>query len=271
MSYEVKNFEQDVIERSYNIPVLVDFWAEWCAPCRMLGPVLERLAEKYKEQWSLAKLNTEAYPEIASQYGIQGIPNVKLFVDGQAVDEFVGALPEEMIEQWLRKAMPSKYRGQINKAQHLLEQGKTRKAQKLLKKVIEEESGNLQARVVLALTYLYSDHHQALEIIENIGEGTDFDEMAGAIRTFGRLFELRERSERLPDSLVKEQYLTAIRKLRNEDYEGALEEFLAVIRRNRYYDDDGSRKACIAIFKFLGEDLEITQKYRRELSSALFS
>ncbi len=271
MIYEMNNFEKDVIERSYTIPVLVDFWAEWCAPCRVLGPVLERLAEKYKDQWTLMKVNTEHHPDIAASYDIQGIPNVKLFVDGQVVDEFAGALPEETVEQWLRKAVPSKYQEQIKKARQLLLEGKLRKARKLLRKVVEAEPGNHQARIFLANTYLYTDYQKSLELVKDIGEGSDYIDMAESIRTFAELFQLNDQPETLPDSSARDQYLTAIKKLHDEDFEGALEAFLTVIRRDRYYDDDGSRKACIAIFTFLGEDHEITPKYRRELGSALFS
>jgi putative thioredoxin len=270
MNYETHDFATDVIERSHKTPVLVDFWAEWCAPCHMLGPVLERLAEQHKGQWTLVKLNTEAHPDIAMQYGIQSIPNVKLFVDGEVVDEFVGALPEEMIVQWLRQALPSKYREQIKKAQQLLSEGNIRKAQKLLQKVVEAEPENHQATVLLAHTYLYSDHQKALEIVKHIREDSEYFDIAESIRTFGTLFQLNDQPETLPESSVKEQYLTAINDLRAENFDRALEEFIEIIRRDRNYDDDGARKACIAIFKFLGEDHEITQKYRRALSSALY-
>jgi putative thioredoxin len=270
MSEEIQNFTTDVIERSYTIPVLVDFWAEWCAPCRILGPVLEHLAEKYKEQWVLAKLNTEIHPDIARQYGVQGIPNVKLFVDGEVSDEFVGALPEEMVEQWLRKALPSKYRGQIKEALQLLSQRNIRKAQKVLQKVIKAEPENQQATTLLASTYVYSDHQKALELVKNIREDSDYGDIAEAIRTFGTLFQLRDQPETLPEIPVKDQYLEAIDELRAERFGEALEKFIEVIRTNRQYHEDGARKACIAIFRFLGEDHEISRTYRPNFSSALY-
>ena len=106
MSHEITDFTTDVLERSNSIPVLVDFWAAWCGPCRTLGPVLERLAEKQAGRWVLAKVDTEKFPQIAAQYGVRGIPNVKLFIKGKVVDEFTGALPERAVEQWLAKAVP---------------------------------------------------------------------------------------------------------------------------------------------------------------------
>ena len=270
MNYETHDFINDVIKRSYKIPVLVDFWAEWCAPCRILGPVLERLAAQSGGQWELVKLNTEEYPEIAQQYGIQGIPNVKLFVDGEVADEFVGALPEEMIVQWLRKAVPGKYRSQIKQAQQFVAEGHLRKAQKLLHKVVKAEPENQEAMVWLAHTYLYSDYPKALELVQDIRADSEYFEIAEMIQTFGALFQTYEQPETLPEGAVKEIYLTAIHELQREHFEGALERFIEVIRQKRSYDDDGARKACIAIFKFLGEEHELTRKYRREFSSALY-
>jgi putative thioredoxin len=228
------------------------------------------LADQSGDQWEFVKLNTEEYPEIAQQYGIQGIPNVKLFIDGEVADEFVGVLPEEMIVQWLQKAVPGKYHSQIQQAQQLMAEGHLRKAQKLLHKVIKAEPGNQEAAVWLAHTYLYSDYHKALEFVQDIRADSDYFEIAEVIQTFGTLFQTYEQPETLPDSTVKESYLAAIHELQLAHFEEALDRFIEVIRQKRSYDDDGARKACIAIFKFLGEEHELTRKYRREFSSALY-
>ena len=106
MSYEVENFQQDVLEKSFQQPVLVDFWAEWCGPCRTLGPILERLASENERKWSLVKVNTETHQEVAMYFQIRSIPAVKLFIDGEVVDEFTGALPEASIRQWLEQTLP---------------------------------------------------------------------------------------------------------------------------------------------------------------------
>ena len=102
--FDTDNFDVDVLERSREKPVLVDFWAAWCGPCRVIGPVLERLADDNGDDWELRKLDTEKHPDIARQYRITSIPAVKLFVDGEVKDEFVGALPEQMIVLWLKKS-----------------------------------------------------------------------------------------------------------------------------------------------------------------------
>lgn len=270
MSHDVQNFEAEVIERSHTMPVLVDFWAEWCAPCRILGPILERLATKAQGQWELAKVDTEQHQEAAMRYGVQSIPNVKLFVDGQVADEFVGALPEERVEQWLKSALPSRYRDQLKKAQQLIVDGKLRKAQKLLQQVVDAEPDNHQAAVLLAQTHLEKDPQKAVETLQNVTPASEFFDAAEAVRTFGNMFYAVKHAKQLPDDPVKDLYLEAIKHIQSGDFEQALHNFITVIRKNRRYQEDGARKACVAIFNFLGNDHELTRTYRSEMSSALY-
>jgi putative thioredoxin len=271
MNYEITDFQTDVIKRSSKIPVLVDFWAEWCGPCKMLGPVLERLAEKNGSQWVLAKVNTDAHQDIASQYGIRGIPSVKLFVDGRVANEFTGALPEHAVVQWLNKALPNKFRKRIEEAQLLLGNGKTPEGQSILRDVIHQDPGNHLARVLLAESLISSEPEEAVGLVADIEEDSEHYPMVESIRTFAELSSKALHPERLPDDPVKDSYVAGLKALASMNYKLALRKFIEVIRTNRYYDEDGARMACIAIFRLLGEDHEITQAYRREFSSALYS
>ncbi|MGB7291325.1 MAG: thioredoxin [Thermodesulfobacteriota bacterium] len=271
VNYDTDNFEKDVLERSYSMPVLVDFWAEWCGPCRVLGPVLEKLAEESNGSWALVKLNTDKHPELSARYGIRSIPNVKLFVDGKVVDGFIGALPENMVRGWLIKALPSKFYNQIKNAERLLDDGRIVEAQKILEEVVGAEENNDLAITLLARTYVFADPNKALEIIDRIGPTSEYSDIAEAVKTFGEMFLYLEDSTPLKDGAARERYLSAIKSLRSQNFGEALESFIEVIRKDRYYDNDGSRRACVAIFRFLGEDHEVTKEYRQVFATVLYA
>ncbi len=268
--YDTDDFQTDVIERSSTIPVLVDFWAEWCGPCKILGPVLERLAAQHDGEWALAKLDTDKHTAIAAQYGIRSIPNVKLFIDGQVADEFIGALPEPQVVQWLEKAIPSKYSNQLETAKQLMLENGATKARDLLQTVVEAEPSNDEARALLARTYFSTDPDEAVDIVGSIDMGSQQFDVADGIRTLVELFKYVDDPTGLPEDPVRDTYLKAIEATQSNSFESALDGFIEAIRKNRDYNDDGSRKACIAIFKVLGEEHPTTRKYRPIFSSALY-
>jgi putative thioredoxin len=260
------DFQQDVIEQSYSKPVLVDFWAPWCAPCRTLAPVLERLAESNAEQWLLVKINTEEYPEIASEYGIRGIPNVKLFSDGSVIDEFTGALSEYQVGLWLKKALPSPWAADLERASVEVSKGHDAEAITLLEGVLGNEPDNSRAVAMLLKLTLFSRPAESLRLAEKLEGEADYADLGESVRVLGALLD-RSVSD-LPAGSSKDAYEAAIECLRVKDFDGALEGFIGVLREERYYDEDGSRKACIAIFRLLGEEHEITLKYRRTFDRA---
>ncbi|HVO74719.1 MAG TPA: thioredoxin [Ignavibacteriaceae bacterium] len=269
MNYEMKDFNKDVIERSKKIPVLVDFWAEWCGPCRVLSPILEKLAQKYSGKWTLVKVNTDENPELAAEYGIRGIPNVKLFADGNVVNEFVGALSEPMVEEWLTKVIPGKSAKKIEEAKKLQAGGKESQASKLLQDILFEEPDNEAAKLLLAKIFLFGQTEKAAELLKNLNGAHENYELAGSLNTIIELFNKLGNGE-LPENNIKEKYISAIEDLKKKNFNSALEKFIEVIKKDRSYDDDGARKACIAIFKYLGEENETTLQYRREFGRALY-
>ena len=270
MAYDVKDFQTEVIERSRTVPVLVDFWAEWCGPCRILGPTLERLAERAEGGWVLAKLNTEEFTDIAMQYGIRSIPNVKLFVDGKAVNEFVGALPEPAIIEWLKKAIPAKKIPELEAAADLLKTLQFEKAQKLLEPVVQSHPDNHQASALLAKALFFTDPERAVKAVEEIEADSDQYDLVEAIRAF---YDLGKKlaGGTMPEGPGREHYIEAARDLLKGEFDGALAKFIAVVREDRYYDEDGARRAAIGIFKYLGEEHPTTLKHRKEFNRALFS
>jgi putative thioredoxin len=268
MSYEVKNFQKDVIEKSYDKPVLVDFWAEWCAPCRMIGPILEKLADENKDTCELVKVDTDNNQQIAMKYGIRGIPNVKLFRNGKVINEFTGALPESAIKEWLKKSIPGKFADQIEHAKILLNNENVTDAKIILEDVHKSDINNSEVKVLLAKILLFEDQKEALRLTQNVDDNLHNSELAEAI---GNLAELLNRDQNsFPESEVKEEYLSAIESIRKKDFDSALAILIEVIKTDRSYDDDSARKICIAIFKYLGEDHEVTLKHRRDFGSALY-
>jgi len=260
------DFQRDVVERSFELPVLVDFWAEWCAPCRMLAPVLERLAEKHAGRWTLVKINTEEHPDVASGFQVRGIPAVMLFSGGKVVDSFTGALSEPQVEEWLRKAVPGPRAKDLLLAEGFMRDGEYSKALPLLEEVCGDEPDNLRALSLLSRLKLFSDPGAVLPMADRLDAGVDYMEQAETLRTLGRL--LAADPSAFPAGEVRAGYLEDIEKLRREDFDGALKGFIEVLKAERQYDDDGSRRACIAIFRLLGEEHGTSMANRRAFDRA---
>jgi putative thioredoxin len=251
-AHEVKSFETDVLARSAAVPVVVDFWAAWCGPCRVLGPVLERLAESSEGEWELAKVDVDAHQDIAGRYGVSGIPAVKMFVDGNVVGEFTGALPQQMVAQWLKRFLPAKSAKETARAEELIARGNPEEAGEILKSILVSEPDNRHVRTVLAATLLFSDRQQATALVQDIEEDSADFPTVEMIRTIAGLGERRDHPESLQDDEVKGMYLDAVNHLFAHRYDDALNAFIAVIR-------------------LLGDDHEFTRSHRRDFGSALNS
>jgi putative thioredoxin len=271
MNYDLKNFESDVLKRSHKVPVLVDFWAPWCGPCKVLSPILERLVAAAAGRWVLVKVNTEEHPDLAERYEIASIPNIKLFRKGEVADEFLGALPESEIRRWLNKAIPSPHAATVARAQALLAEGAVAKAIKLLNPVLEAEPDNEPARILLAECLLAVDPSRVAATLQVIGTESEYAERAEVLRTLARVALAAEHPEQLPESKVRERYLAGARSIRKGDYASALEAFIEVIEKMRDYDNSGAQEAGKAIFKLLGVRHPIAERYYRAFTSALYS
>jgi len=275
MDTSFTDFQKDVIEASKATPIVVDFWAEWCAPCRVLGPVLEKLASEANEKWKLAKVNTEEHPQLAMEWGIQGIPAVKMFYNGEVKAEFVGALPEYQVRKWLDKNIPTESKKILEQAKEALLNRDKNRARKLLQQANGADSDNYDARILLAELIFESDPEKAFRLVENAPAEHPLFEKADSIRTLHHLLnsytDLSKTAEESDSNkLAWDCYLKGMRALQDHDYEGAIKNWIEVIQIDRELDDDGARKACVALFNWLGNDHDLSKKYHRAFSSALF-
>lgn len=275
-----RDFLREVIERSYQTPVVVDFWAVWCGPCRMLGPVLERLAAEANGDFVLAKVNVDENPGLAMRYGVQGIPAVKAFVDGRVVDEFVGALPEPQVREFLRRVIPSEADRQVRQAQQLLAAGNLEGAESSLRQVLEKEPDHPQALLTLGHVLMkqgrLDEAQKALERVPwHLPEHREAKKLMAMLefrreaQACGGLDACREKLAANPDDL-EARYGLAMALAMEGYYEDALRHLLAIVNRDRRFRDDGARKAMVAIFEILGEEHPLVKEYREKLATAIF-
>lgn len=273
-----ENFETEVLERSHEVPVVVDFWAPWCGPCRVLGPVLEKLADEYSGKFVLAKVNVDESPSLAGAFGIQGIPAVKLIKDGEIAGEFTGALPEPAVREMLSRYLPSEFDEQADEAADLEEQGKTAEAQAIYQSILDAEPNHAKSLLGLGRVLMNAgDRDGALETLERISPAAE--ERKAADRLIARLqlqgdqsadeATLREKLAAEPDSLEARFDLAQVLAAK-EKFEEALNEFLKIVKSDRGFRDDGARKAMVQIFDVLSPGDPLIDKYRSELAKILF-
>lgn len=273
-SFEISSFQTDVLQASYEQPVLADFWAPWCGPCRTLGPVLEQLAQDPDASWTLAKVNTDEHSQLAQQYNVRGIPAVKLFVDGEVAAEFTGALPEHQIRRWLEEHLPTEDKEDkkaLARAKELLEKGQRSEARGILETIVSEEAETDEAQTLLAGLVVFTEPDRAEALIEGTDVADpDLLQTKEAVGTIARLLHLYQTPDEIPGGEVQLTYVQAIEALTRQDFDAALERFIEVVRQDRSYDDDGARKACVALFTLLGREHPLTKKHRRTFDTSLY-
>lgn len=272
------NFKQVVLEGSKKTPVIIDFWAPWCAPCRALKPVLEKLAEEYGGRFVLAKINSDENQEIAASLGVRSIPAVKAVVDGKLADEFVGALPEGQVRAFIDRLLPSPSDLVCRQADELVAAGRNGDALALLDEALRLNPKNEAARVgrVEALLALNRVDEARAEFAALNPVHVDDNrvsvlkarlEFAGRATEDAAQFEARVAAD--PKDLAARLEL-ARHYVQKQAYESALEQLLEIVRIDRKFGDDAGRKTMIEVFNLLGGQEEVVTRYRRLLASALY-
>lgn len=280
-SFEVteENFQTAVIEKSREVPVMVDFWAEWCAPCRMLTPVLEELVGKYQGKVLLAKLDVDQAPRLSAQFQIRGIPAVKIFVDGEVAREFVGVQPPAEVERILREILPVREDSRVEEAGRLLAGGRWEDAARLCEEVIQDEPDNSTANLGLGIIAFHQGRwdnaEEHLLKVDSDSAGTE-DLPAMLARIYFEqlpapdLSAATEKLKKDPRDLPA-LYSIALAYARGGEYEKALEQLLSILGMDREFSGGSAKEAFLKLVDIIGRGSEAGKKYTRRLSMILFS
>jgi len=278
-------FVKDVIEESKRQPVLVDFWAPWCGPCKQLTPVLEKAVKAAKGKVKLVKMNIDDHPAIPGQMGIQSIPAVIAFVNGQPADGFMGALPESQVMAFLERLTKDRIGGEaqdlLKSADAALAEGDAAGAAAMYSELLAEDGGNVPALAGLARCYVETGAlDQAKQTLAMIPEAKQNDAAVAAARA---ALELAEQSKNIGPVDELEQKVAASPLDHQARFDlalalngqgkraEALDQLIAIVRRDRKWNDDGARKQLVQFFDAWGPTDEATLEGRKRLSSILFA
>ena len=274
------DFQEQVVEASFQQPMVIDFWAPWCAPCKVLKPILEKLADEYGGKFKLAKVNSDENQEIAARYAVRGIPSVKAMVDGKVVNEFTGALPESAVRDWLDKIIPSPAEELRREAQKLVDAGDLDGALQKLAEASRLDPNNEVVRVDSAEILLAQDKPDEAQRLLDTLKDIDIlkDVRVLQLKAQVRLAEMKEEGE-------SEASLAAAVKANENDLEArfklanvliasnrlaeGMDQLLEIVRRDRGFREDIGRKTLLDVFNLLGGHGELVATFRRKLAALL--
>lgn len=264
---DVTDFGREVVERSQQIPVLVDFWADWCGPCKQLTPMIEAAVRKFAGRVVLAKVNTEQHQQWAQRAGVRSIPNVKLLIGGRVVDEFTGVQPQSAIEQWLEQLLPPPPVDILAEVDALLADNQPDDARMLLMQAAQDPQSPPGVPLRLARLLLLEDPPTALRLIAQIPPGTREHDDAQAMQRVLAFMQLA--ADELEESPAKAFYVDASTQLAQGRIEAAMDKLLDAVCADRKFNEDAARKRLIDLFDWLGSADERTREYRLRLYDVL--
>jgi putative thioredoxin len=281
----IETFAADVLDASMQTPVIVDFWAEWCGPCKQLTPVLERVVRESKGKVRLVKINIDKEPEIARQMRIQSIPAVYAFKNGQPVDGFMGALPESQVKQFVARLIagggPSPIDELIAEGEQALAARDVGMAAQIFAAALQQEQGHPAALAGLARCYIASgDLNRAQQTLALVAPDAQAHEKVAAARADLKLAEQAATAGDVAEFEAKlaadpknhqARYDLAMALHARGDREGAVRELLEIVRRDRNWNEQAARQQLLTLFEAFGPADPLTLSGRRQLSSILFS
>ncbi len=265
---EPSNFQQEVIENSYKKPVVIDFFATWCGPCKLLKPILEKLLQEY--DFILATIDIDAHANLAQQFGVEGVPDVKIAFQGKINQGFVGVLPEAEIRDLLKQFnLTSELDQKLEEMHQAMAEKNVPKAKQVLDELFSKypEHPKLILETVNFLIRL-NRLEDADKMLSTIGpEQKEYYAKAQAMKS---LIEFKQMASIEGENELDKEFSQGAKYTLNEEYEEALKLFLKIVEENRQYKNDGARKAMISIFKILGNTHPLTKQYQQELMMILY-
>lgn len=270
----VETFEEDVLLRSQTVAVLVDFWAPWCSPCRNLGPILEKVVGDLEGKVFLAKVNVQDCPELAQAYGVQSIPSVKLFADGQVVSEFTGLLAEPQVREFIEKVLPSGDDTVVAQAEELRREGRLKEAESLARKALAENPNQSKALEIAATAAMARGNaDEALDLINRmespskdmqfLADGAEFWRLCTGADAGGESPQLQQNEV---DAKIRQAACLAVKG----EYTQTLDMLLEAVQVNKAFRDGLARKAMVSVFVVMGLENPIVKEYQSRLARLLF-
>ena len=276
------DFDQSVIQNSHVKPVLVDFWADWCAPCKVLMPLLEKITAEYRGELLLAKVNCDVEQDIVARFGIRSLPTVVLFKDGQPVDGFAEARPESEIRAMLEPHVqlpPPAAADPLVVAQGLFAEGRFSEAEALLQALLTEDNSNAAALILYARCLAErGELGEAQTVLDAVKSDEHKAALAGAkaqltfLKQAASLPDVADLKSRLAQNAEDDEaaYQLAVQQLSRQQYEAALDGLLKLFKRNRGYEGGLPHKTLLQVFDLLGNEHPLVLDYRRKLCAALY-
>ncbi len=264
------DFEYQVLAYSQHIPVVVDFWAEWCVPCRTLGPMLERLTLEAGGAFRLAKVNVDQNQNLSLRYNVRSIPAVKAFRDGKMVSEFVGMQPEPKLKEWLRALTPSSTDLLLEKGLSLISEGEWVSSQEAFQEILKVNPDSAPALFGLAKSILAQGQvDEAQRILQSLPPSREFAR-AEALLPLTQALIRQQNGENNHDQPLEAAYQRALRLILRGNIPASLDGLLDILREDKYFRDGEVRQVILGLFELMGDENPVTRQYRQELASVLF-
>ncbi len=264
------DFEYQVLAYSQHIPVVVDFWAEWCVPCRTLGPMLERLTLEAGGAFRLAKVNVDQNQNLSLRYNVRSIPAVKAFRDGKMVSEFVGMQPEPKLKEWLRALAPSSTDLLLEKGLSLISEGEWVSSQEAFQEILKVNPDSAPALFGLAKSILAQGQvDEAQRILQSLPPSREFAR-AEALLPLTQALIRQQNGENNHDQPLEAAYQRALRLILRGNIPASLDGLLDILREDKYFRDGEVRQVILGLFELMGDENPVTRQYRQELASVLF-